>query len=716
MKKRVIPYIISALAVTVGAVMIIISVMFEFIVPNKNTDSDVKNGEIVEIKETEELEGNSDTVKKVDDMVNDDTNNDPAGKVYYVDAVNGNDKNDGLSKQRPLLSLYRVSSLKLKPGDHVLFKRNCVWNGQLIIESSGTKEHPIVIGMYGEGLKPLINGCGEVQSTVLIMDSSNVTVRNLEITNYRSEVTDYRTCINVLSRKKKIENIKIQNNYVHSGSNLYKMPKAYMAGFHAFAGIAVYAEQGKQWDNETFNFENIYIENNRVERVNGTGIATYHGLKNVQIRNNIINNVTGDGIILGHCADSVAEYNIVYTSGFGGIGNPHVNIWTYVATNTVLQYNESYDCQSSVQDGQGFDVDDACVNCTVQYNYSHDNVGGFFLGCAYYNQYYGNVVRYNISQNDKKRSFFMTCPSSKTLKYDPDKPLYEVYNNTVYTNQPMSDVIYNDLFNIKYQKYGSFKNNIFYVVGSPNAGWGESDIAFEFSNNCYYGIDSDVISDSSKITENPMLLAAGTGKVGLSTCGGYQLTKKSPCLNSGALIKNNGGADYFGNKVSGTSAPNIGAYSGGGAERSSDMNLTAGVIPSTSFGSMSHTATLAKLTDEKVTTAVSSKQRKSNGKEWVEFEFQETVPLKCVWLTAAPDPANFPISYKIQVDKNGKWVTVADSKGVKRPSGSETLVFNFGEVKTGKMRIIADELARKDGKYFMELAEIAAFSVPMKID
>lgn len=746
MKKKLISYLSSALAVVVGIVLILISVMFEFIVPTDSKKPPKKKVPTVQSitsspededgsddmfldEETEEyygtsadmgsiqhIEGDSQVVAKVDSMVNDDINPDSSGRVYYVDAVNGNDNNDGLSADRPFLSLYRVNALDLKPGDTVLFKRDCVWNGELVIRDSGTKEHPITVGMYGDGLnKPMINGCGEVFATVFISDVSNVTVRNLEITNYRTDVTDYRSCIYIMSRTEKVDGIKIQNNYVHSSTNLYATKKYYSAGFHSFGAIAVGAQNGKSWDSVTVNFEDITIENNRVDRINGTGICTYGGVQNAQIRNNIVSNVTGDGIILGQCFDSVAEYNIVYTSGFGGIGNPHVNIWTYNATDTVMQYNESYDCQSTVQDGQGYDIDNDCKNVTLQYNYSHDNVGGFFLGACYYGEQYGTVVRYNISQNDKNTIFFLACPSLATATYNPDKLLYDIYNNTIYTRQTLTNVIYNDYYNINYKKYGKIRNNIFYIEGSPTADWGESDLAFDFSNNCFYGVETNFITDTNMITENPLLLAAGTGKTGRSTCGGYRLLEKSPCLSAGAVIENNGGLDYWGNTVDNSAAPNIGAYAGGGVTRPENMNLTAGRIPSASFHAISKLVSqasyLAPITDQKISTSLESTHMEASGEQWIEFTFDQPVVLKSVLLTAAADSYFFPEEYKIEVLKDGKYITVADSKKVRKPDGGQTVCLNFPAVTSDKLRITATKLAGEYGEYYMEIAEIAAFSV-----
>ena len=55
------------------------------------------------------------------------------------------------------------------------------------------------------------------------------------------------------------------------------------------------------------------------------------------------------------------------------------------------------------KDGQAFDSDGFCRNTVFQYNYSHDNDGGFMLICGRENV--GTTIRYNISQNDQTRLF-----------------------------------------------------------------------------------------------------------------------------------------------------------------------------------------------------------------------------------------------------------------------------------------------------------------------
>src|SRR5213593_83756 len=83
------------------------------------------------------------------------------GPNYYVDDVNGNDANSGTSEAAPWRTLAKASSFTLSPGERLLFRRGGVWVGTLKIEESGTAALPVVIGPYGGGPAPVIQGAND---------------------------------------------------------------------------------------------------------------------------------------------------------------------------------------------------------------------------------------------------------------------------------------------------------------------------------------------------------------------------------------------------------------------------------------------------------------------------------------------------------------------------------------------------------------------------
>ena len=104
----------------------------------------------------------------------------------------------------------------------------------------------------------------------------------------------------------------------------------------------------------------------------------------------------------------------------------------------------------------------------------------------------------------------------------------------------------------------AFKNNIFVYTGT---GTFRAPKGCTFERNLTFGTGQITI-DAMKILADPRLSAPGSGGMGLRSVDGYKLTAGSPALNAGLPVSGNGGADYWGNPVSDTSAPNLGADNG----------------------------------------------------------------------------------------------------------------------------------------------------------
>lgn len=80
----------------------------------------------------------------------------PLAATYHVDCSTGDDANQGRTTTSALLSLSRASELELEPGDRLLLRRGCTWQGPLVLRSRGTAQWPILVSAYGEGAAPRI--------------------------------------------------------------------------------------------------------------------------------------------------------------------------------------------------------------------------------------------------------------------------------------------------------------------------------------------------------------------------------------------------------------------------------------------------------------------------------------------------------------------------------------------------------------------------------
>lgn len=85
-------------------------------------------------------------------------------KTYYV-SNSGSDNNSGTSSSSPWRTVSKVSSFSgFLPGDAILFNRDDVFYGELIINNSGSSGNPITFGAYGTGADPVITGFTNVTS------------------------------------------------------------------------------------------------------------------------------------------------------------------------------------------------------------------------------------------------------------------------------------------------------------------------------------------------------------------------------------------------------------------------------------------------------------------------------------------------------------------------------------------------------------------------
>ncbi len=510
------------------------------------------------------------------------------GTVYYVDAQNGNDANSGTSTSSAWQSLDKVNHTVFEPGDSILLKRGGNWVGQsLQISCSGTKERPITFGCYGDDAAPLpyiecaftedMEDLPAADAVVYLKNVSYVTVENLALKNNTTNAGEQYNVKVEISDNYTSEGICIRGCTI-VGSN----PDKWSSWTHAQQdGIVVSSSKTNG------QLGGIVIEDNHISNCKGVGImvnGVYSGCdangvinqksgRNVEIRNNYLYNIGQDGIMVNNCVRPLVEHNIVNRSHSYST-SAHVAIWAFSCYNAVFRYNEAFNTQTT-SDGQGYDCDYQCYYTTFEYNYSHDNQGGFMLICTEPKNWdgkeafnVGSIVRYNISENDRKNTFSLTGHIKDT----------KIYNNTIYSGWENSC---SSLFFI-YSKDGRYGtntaiiNNIFYC---ERGGITLKNLTgTTFSNNLTYGTatggapkndaeqtEDDGITASGNIrSKDPMFVDPGNGGTGIESCDAYALFDNSPALKAGQIIDDDLTTDFFGNPIDKSTPPNIGAYNGDG--------------------------------------------------------------------------------------------------------------------------------------------------------
>lgn len=107
-------------------------------------------------------------------------NPDISGQKYHVACEGGDDSLDGMTPITAWQTLARANQAELLPGDALYLKRGCSFVGYLELRWHGTEDRSILIGVYGEGEKPVLSDFGP-DDAVVSVTGSYLTVENLDL-------------------------------------------------------------------------------------------------------------------------------------------------------------------------------------------------------------------------------------------------------------------------------------------------------------------------------------------------------------------------------------------------------------------------------------------------------------------------------------------------------------------------------------------------------
>jgi hypothetical protein len=482
--------------------------------------------------------------------------------AYYIDAVNGNDANNGFTSVNPWKSLAKINAVTFQSGDTIFLKSGSVWTGQLILHGSGVKDFPIVVEKYGGAVKPRIDGNGIIGTAAVHLNNGKFwEINNLEITNDAETAADRRGVLISASDFGLVEHIYLRNLDIHNVKGIVGNDDA--SKRTAGIGIETTTDRGA-----ATRFDDILIEGCTISNIENTGIYTDNLIfrntpgtpdwtkrrfTNVRIRNNTIHHIAKNAMIIRLFDGGLIENNVCYETALKTTGN---TMFTSSCNGTIFQYNEGYYNRASLQggdfgDGSMYDADLKSSNIIFQYSYSHDNSHGLLWTCNSQPDS-GIVCRYNVSQNDKGIIFCINYPVMSV----------QIYNNTVFIGQGVSPTIISERnVNTGTRNY-SFKNNIIYNLSS-NASYDFRTTGYtrDFDFNSFYGFHpSGEPNDSNKLVGDPNFINPGNATIGMNTILGYALQAKSPGINSGMLYLNHPLVDIIGNPVPTNGVVDRGAF------------------------------------------------------------------------------------------------------------------------------------------------------------
>ena len=103
-------------------------------------------------------------------------------QYIYIDALNGNDANNGSTEALAKKTFSYVNTRVLAAGTQVLLKKGCVWNQRLEVRGRGTADNWISVGSYGTATaKPIIrltNHKDDIALLICDLDRTSGTVRS----------------------------------------------------------------------------------------------------------------------------------------------------------------------------------------------------------------------------------------------------------------------------------------------------------------------------------------------------------------------------------------------------------------------------------------------------------------------------------------------------------------------------------------------------------
>ena len=421
---------------------------------------------------------------------------------YFVDAINGRDDNDGCTPLTPWKTLKKINATVFAPGDEIYLRSGCTFCGQLRPSGDGTAQAPIRIGAYGGGEKPIIDAGGTHGTlegdfvdgaAVLFYNRNYWELSGLEIINhnpyYKQEYVHELHPHTHSVFKKSPENryrygVLIRWHNYGTGHHIH-IKDCYIHDINGecsrFCAEGILVVSTGTGDGVPTNFDDVLLENNVIADIDRTGISVwsawaegrgieYHGdpyasnnfyhttvgpwlgSTNVVIRGNKIYRTAGDGILVNSTIGTVIEHNYVEHCCWDNRIAPNAAVWCHNADGTLFQYNEV--CYThGVQDGQAFDIDIACNDTTVRYNYSHHNEGGFQLLMykTTNNDIYGNVSEHDrngliwVHENEggtrfHDNLFYLSMENVQVFRgpFDSDDWVFE--NNTFYARLPDTEM------------------------------------------------------------------------------------------------------------------------------------------------------------------------------------------------------------------------------------------------------------------------------------
>ena len=480
------------------------------------------------------------------------------GEAYYIDAINGDDGNSGLSEADAVKTINGLKLGNITAGTKFLFRNGGRYECTTTLGNvSGTKDNPIVISSYGEGERAVLY-TNEATEVLKIIDCSYITVSDLQITAPNGGG------IWINTETKVSEGITIDNVY------FYDMPNGKVTSRDDFSSGAARARAAVMVKSlpgtSRFPVNNLTITSCEVYDV-ANGFIIWGSWNEAEtpwceneseidpvfnegllIKDCYLHDMDAEAMVIGMCDGAlVTDCRAIDCCQGEGVGeNGEIlyftaAMWFWGSVNSTIQYCEIAG-QKNFGDGMTVDFDSYSHNCTYQYIYSHDNMR-FMCNNPNYSGHHGNTVRYCLSVNDNGGR-------STTAVGSCGEHEFNFYNNTIINSAEFQ-------FKNMYNAYVA--NNVFVMQDGATFAYDIDNMlrGNVFENNCYYNAMTPII-DINAMNTVPGFVGNNTDDTG-----SYVLSKDSPLIGAGSKVDDGLTTDFFGNEIT---SNNIGCYGSDGAD------------------------------------------------------------------------------------------------------------------------------------------------------
>jgi len=408
-------------------------------------------------------------------------------KIYYVDASNGTDTNDGLKESSAWKTLKKVEKSSFLPGDFILFNRGEVWNEQIEFSSSGSEGNPITIGAYGTGTKPKFT-----YSLPVTGWSSEGGGVYSKFINAREGIFEDGQMIPKASDK-----FCADGSWYYYGGRTYYKPTSGVPENHVLMRCISYYLI--KLDNKSYiNIEDIQMT------YSGGGIHVFGG-SHINIRNCTITNIFGLAIQLknteGYCSATGNTITNVIDGIYlvGNPGNHHILSNNIISHCNYEEYNE--------RDGHGIGLQNTNNNIIKNNTISFCRMAPIGLWVEAGKSGNNNVISYNRISNNKKAysaSYYGTAISITSQEggvTSGNKVYYNIIENCnvgikLSRNSFPGNLVYNNTFfncveGLKLSRGADnniFTNNILFGTEKLHINSQHNDVGDnnKFDANCYY--------------------------------------------------------------------------------------------------------------------------------------------------------------------------------------------------------------------------------------